>query len=167
MAAIGLARGTGEPWEVRRSGTTEIARGFQEDRGRFRGRLQVALLVGALCALGVARIWLSTETASAGSRLTGLSERNKLLRTDLTVAQARLEERRMYGALLMPAERAGFAAAVERRTVKVETPVSASTPGVWSQLGDEMGQASRLVLTDAAFAQGRRDRRASSHGAQP
>jgi hypothetical protein len=128
--------------------------------------MRAVLLVGAFCAFGLARIWLSTEVSSQGSRLTGLRERYELLRTDLTVAQSKLDQRRMYGALLVPAERAGFASAVDRRTVQVEAPATAATPGAWSQLGDEMRHGSRLVLTEA-FAQGRPNSRARDDGARP
>jgi hypothetical protein len=128
--------------------------------------MRAVLLVGALCAFGLARIWLSTEVSSQGSRLTGLRDRNKLLRTDLTVAQSRLDLRRMYGALLVPAERAGFASAVGRRTVQVEAPASAAAPGAWSQLSAEMRHGSRLVLPEA-FAQERRDSRVRDDGARP
>ena len=128
--------------------------------------MRAVLLVGALCAFGLARIWLSTEVSSQGSRLTGLRERNKLLRTDLTVAQSRLDLRRMYGALLVPAERAGFASAVGRRTVQVEAPAPVAAPGAWSQLVDEMRHSSHLVLTEA-FAQGQRENRARDDGARP
>lgn len=128
--------------------------------------MRVAMLVAALCAFGLCRIWLSTEVSSQGSRLTELRERNKLLRTDLTVAQSRLDLRRMYGALLVPAERAGFASAVERRTVQVEAVASVVPPSAWAQLGEEMRHGSRLILTEA-FAQGRRDSRARDDGARP
>ena len=166
MAAIGLDGGVRDHRDARRPDRAEIARAFREDRGRFRERMRGVLLVGALCAFGLARIWLSTEVSSEGSRITGLRERNKLLYTDLTVAQSELDLRRMYGALLVPAERAGFASAVGRRTVQVGAPASAAAPGAWSQLGDEMRHGSRLILTDA-FAQGRRDSRVRDDGARP
>jgi hypothetical protein len=152
--------------DARQPGRAEIARAFREDRGRFRERMRWVLLIGALTAFGFARIWLSTEVSSQGSRLTGLRDRNKLLHTDLTVKQSDLDLRRMYGALLVPAERAGFASAVGRRTVQVEAPASVAAPGAWSQLGDELRHGSRLVLTDA-FAQGRRDSRVRDDGARP
>ena len=79
-------------------------------------------------------------------------------RTDLTVAQSKLDQRRMYGALLVPAERAGFASAVDRRTVQVEAPAAAPSPAPGPSSGDEMRRGSQLVLTEA-FAQGRRDSR--------
>jgi hypothetical protein len=166
MAAMGLNGGVRDHWDARHPDRAETARAFREDRGRLRERVRAVLLVGALCAFGLARIWLSTEVSSEGSRITGLRERNKLLRTDLTVAQSRLDLRRMYGALLVPAERAGFASAVGLRTVQVEAPAPAAAPGAWSQLGDEMRHSSRLILTDA-FAQGRRDSRARDDGARP
>jgi hypothetical protein len=166
MAAMGLDIGVKDYRDGRHQNRAEVARGFREDRGRFRERMGAVLLMGALCAFGLARIWLSTEVSSEGSRITGLRERNKLLCTDLTVAQSDLDLRRMYGALLVPAERAGFASAVGLRTVLVEAPASVAAPGAWSQLGDELRHGSRLILTDA-FAQGRGDSRVLDDGARP
>lgn len=166
MAAMGLDGGVRDFRDGRHPERAEIARAFREDRGKFHERMRAVLLVAALCAFGLVRIWLSTEVSSQGSRLNELRQRNKLLGTDLTVAQSRLDQRRMYGALLVPAERAGFASAVGRRTVQVEAVASVVEPGVWSQLGDEMRQGSRLVLTEA-FAQGRRDSRMRDDGARP
>jgi hypothetical protein len=166
MAAMGLDGGVMGRRGALCPDRADSARAFRDDRGRFRARLRAASLVGALCAFGFARIWLSTEVASRGSRLTDLREENKILSTDLTVAQSKLNVRRMYGALLVPAERAGFAATVERRTLQVEAPGVGPAPGAWSQLGDELRRSSQLVLTEA-FAQGRRDSRAGDHGARP
>jgi hypothetical protein len=166
MAAMGLAGDVVDRTGARHAPRADSAQAFRDDRGRFRSRLRATLFVGALCAFGLARVWLSTEVASQGSRVTGLRERNKILSTDLTVAQSKLNLRRMYGALLVPAERAGFTAVVGRRTVQVAAPDAAPVASAWTQLGAEMRRGSQLVLTEA-YAQERRDSRARDHGAQP
>lgn len=165
MAAMGLD-GVMDRRGARYVDRTESARAFRDDRGQFHKRVRAVCFVAALFAYGLGRIWLSTEVASQGSRITGLRDRNKILSTDLTVAQSKLDERRMYGSLLVPAERAGFASAVDRRTLRVEAPGADPAPGMWSQLGDEMRRGSQLVLTEAV-AQGRRDGRARDNGARP
>jgi hypothetical protein len=165
MAALGLD-GVMDRRNTLYLDRTESARAFRDDRGRYHQRVRAVLFVAALCAYGLVRVWLSTEISSQESRITRLRVRNEILATDLTVTESQVAERRMYGALLVPAERAGFASAVNRRTLRVEAPRTAPAPGMWSQLGDEVRRGSQLVLTEA-FAQGRRDGRARNNGARP
>jgi hypothetical protein len=166
MAAMGLGSAALDRRSVLYVDSTESAKGFREDRGRHRRRMRAILLVGSLCVIGLVHVYLATEVASRRSRLTGLRERYKILSTDLTVAQSKLDQRRMYGALLVPAERAGFASAVERHTVQVEAPVAAPAPSDLEQFGAEVRRSTDLVT--AAFAEGKRDgRRAHPHGARP
>jgi hypothetical protein len=167
MAALGLDGVVIDHRGAWRPDRQESARAFREDRGRFHKRLRVLMLVAGLGVFGLCRIWLSTEISSQQARLTGLRERYKILATDLTVAQVKLDQRRMFGALLVPAERAGFASAVDRRCVEVERPAAAPAPSAWAQLGDEVRRGSQLVLPEA-FAQGRRDMRGDrDHGTRP
>jgi hypothetical protein len=166
MAVTGLDAVVMSQRGALRPDRAESSNAFREDRGRFRQRLRIVLLVVACCAFGMVRIWLSTEAATQGSRITGLLAENKMLANDLTVDRARLDQRRMYGALLVPAERAGFCAATERHTLRVESSPAAPAPGLWAQLGDEMRRGSQLVMT-TAFAQGRRDARPRVDGARP
>ncbi len=145
------ARGQGRepaPWPGAR-------RGFREERGRLHRRLRLGLLVVGLCAYGLGKIWLSTEVACCGSRITELSGENQRLATDLTVALNQLEQRRTYGSLLIPAERAGFGTAGEVRVLAVAETPAPPAPRLWAQVESEIRSGSRLILSEA-LAQDRR-----------
>jgi hypothetical protein len=141
-------------------------RAFREDRGRVRRRLGFALVVAVFCGCGMLRIWMSTETAACGSRISSLKGENQRLGTDLTVARSQLDQRRMYGALMVPAEKLGYGTRGERRLLPVEPdPPAPPAPPLWAQMGTELRASSRLILSEA-LAQ---DRKAGgrSRGARP
>lgn len=130
-------------------------RGFREERGRLRRRLQLMLLVAGVCAYGMAKVWISTEVACCGGRITELSGENQRLTTDLTVLRTTLEQRCMYASLLVPAEQAGFGSAAEYRTVAVAGVPAPPAPRLWAQVESEFRSGSRLILSEA-MAQDRR-----------
>lgn len=142
------------------------ARAFRENRGRFRRRLRLLLFVGGLCGYGMLRIWMTTEVAACGTRVSALERENRKLSTDLTVARAKLDQRRMYGPLLVPAERLGYGTRAEYRFLPVmqEPPVTAPPP-LWAQMGAELRASSRLIISEA-LAQDRWTG-GRSHGVRP
>ena len=147
-------------------GMRPSTRGFREARGRFRRRLGFALFVVGLCAYGMVRVRMSAEVAACGGRVSGLGQENRKLSTDLTVARAKLDQRRMYGALMLPAEKLGFGTQGERRLLRVAPDQSAPPPPpLWAQMGSELRASSRLILSEA-LAQDRRTG-GRSRGARP
>jgi hypothetical protein len=132
------------------------ARAFREDRGRTRRRLGLLLFVAGLCGYGMLRIWMSTEVAACGSRVSFLERENRKLSTDLTVARAMLDQRRMYGAVMIPAEKLGFGTQGERLVLHVmQSRPAPPPPPLWAQMGTELRATSRLILSEA-LAQDRR-----------
>lgn len=142
------------------------ARAFREDRGRFRRRLGLVLFVAGCCSYGMLRIRMSNEVRACGSRLSFLEREHRKLTTDLTVGRAELDQRRMYGAIMVPGEKLGFGTQGERRFLQVaQAQTAPPPPPLWAQMGSELRASSRLILSEA-LAQ---DRRAGgrSHGARP
>jgi len=124
-------------------------RSFREDRGRMRRRVRLGLCVLGLCGYGLARIWLSTEVAACGSRVTALQEQNDQLSNDLAVSRATLGKRSGYDLLMGPAEALGFGTSAERRIIRFAPEVPVAVPDLWAQVGTELRAGTRLIWSEA------------------
>ena len=92
---------------------------LREERGRNRRRLRVIGLIGAFFCYGLMQVWLATQVAERGSHVSQLQREVSRLEEDLAVSKAQLAGRQIYGQLLEPAQRSGFAPGAQFRVLRM------------------------------------------------
>jgi hypothetical protein len=135
--------------------TWRSALAFREERTRRRRRMRAILLIGSMFSFGILQVWLSTQAAEYGSRVSQLTREASRLEEELMVARAQLAGRQLYGDLLGPAERGGFEPGAQRRVLWVPESAPVAELSLWRQMTHELERGSKLIL-DEALAQDRR-----------
>lgn len=125
-----------------------VSRPFAEDRSRARRRRFLALAVLSIFACGFARVWVTTEVADRASEVHRLEKRIEQLHIDMSIADAELDEGRIYADLLAQASRAGlqFDGPRARIAIPAEEPRAAA---MTDELVQDLRRGSQLVLTEA------------------
>ena len=122
---------------------------MREERGRNRRRLRVIALIGAFFGYGLMQVWLATQVAERGSHVSQLQRDVSRLEEDLAVSKSKLAGRQIYGELLVPAQRSGFAPGAQFRVLRMPGDQPRAEASLFSRMTAELQRGSKLFLPEA------------------